>query len=275
MSERPSRRSDEWQRFAHKSTGVTRPMIRIVNWLGRTTSAHLVLVLTAVIGVAIVSSLTVAGAEIYDAVSEKDGVARWDRPVLDLALAWRTPRLDTVLTWFTHLGGPLGMTVIASVITALMVWRWRSRTPLILMVIAVAGSLTITSVGKQLFARMRPPLRDAVPPFESSPSFPSGHALNSTVIAGLVAFLIWTHLVRGLARAVTVLAAFAWAVTIGLSRVFLGHHWLTDVMFGWLIGLAWLGVVLTAHRLYVAIHPTAGPSVHPTTRSLDPRFARP
>lgn len=230
-----------------------------IDRLGRYASAHLVLVVTSLIGVAIVSGLTVAGAGVYDAVSENDGVATWDRPVLNAAMAWRSARLDAALTWFTHLGGPLGMTIIASAVTGLMVWRWRSRTPLILMVIAVAGSLTITAVGKQVFGRMRPPTSDAVPPFESSPSFPSGHALNSTVIAGLVAFLIWAHLVRRLARVLTVVVAFSWAVAIGLSRVFLGHHWLTDVMFGWLIGLAWLGVVLTAHRLYLAVHLAAQP----------------
>ncbi len=51
----------------------------------------------------------------------------------------------------------------------------------------------------------------------------------------------------------TVAAALAWAISIGLSRVFLGHHWLTDVMFGWLVGLAWLSVVITAHRLYLTV----------------------
>jgi undecaprenyl-diphosphatase len=51
----------------------------------------------------------------------------------------------------------------------------------------------------------------------------------------------------------TVAAALGWAISIGLSRVFLGHHWLTDVMFGWLVGLAWLSVVITAHRLFLTV----------------------
>jgi undecaprenyl-diphosphatase len=40
---------------------------------------------------------------------------------------------------------------------------------------------------------------------------------------------------------------------MGLSRVFLGHHWLSDVIMGWLLGLAWLGVIITAHRLYLTV----------------------
>jgi undecaprenyl-diphosphatase len=41
---------------------------------------------------------------------------------------------------------------------------------------------------------------------------------------------------------------------MGLSRVWLGHHWFTDVAVGWTMGLAWIGVIITAHRLYLTLH---------------------
>jgi undecaprenyl-diphosphatase len=221
--------------------------------LAQLVSAHGVLAITAAVGAVLVTGFTIAGAEVYEAVTEDDGVAGLDRPVLDLAIRLRSARLDRALTGFTHLGGPTGMTIIASMITLLMVWRWRSRTPLLLMIMAVAGSLLITLVGKAVVGRNRPPLADAVPPYESSPSFPSGHALNSTVIAGMVAYLLLRRWSSMLARVLTVVVALGWAISIGLSRVFLGHHWLTDVMFGWLVGLAWLSVMITAHRLFLSV----------------------
>ena len=221
--------------------------------LAQLVSAHAVLAITAAVGAVLVTGFTVAGTEVYEAVTEDEGVAGLDRPVLDLAIRLRWARLDRALTGFTHLGGPTGMTIIASMITLLMVWRWRSRTPLILMIMAVVGSLLITLVGKAVVGRNRPPLADAVPPYESSPSFPSGHALNSTVIAGMVAYLLLRRWSSMLARVLTVVVALAWAISIGLSRVFLGHHWLTDVMFGWLVGLAWLSVMITAHRLFLSV----------------------
>ena len=234
-------------------TAAGRWLVHRVLALARVMSAHGVLAVTAGIGGVLVVGLTVAAGAIYDAVEEADGVAGLDRPVLDQALTARSPGLDAALTFFTHLGGPLGMTVIAATITVAMVLGWRSRTPLVLMLITVGGSLAATVVGKTAVGRLRPPLADAVPPYESSPSFPSGHALNSTAIAGMVAYLLLLHLQSRLARAVTVVLAVGWAVAIGLSRVFLGHHWLTDVMVGWVIGFAWLALVVTAHRLFLTV----------------------
>jgi undecaprenyl-diphosphatase len=246
----------------------TRPgrgLVRLVARMAKHASAHSVLYITAAIGMAVVVGLTAAGTAIYEGVAEHDGVAGLDQPVLNDAIALRTPTNTRLLTWFTHLGGPLGMTIIASLITILMVWRWRSRTPLILMLIAVAGSLAMTTVGKAVVGRARPPLSEAVPPYEYAFSFPSGHALNSTVIAGMVAYLVIRRLKTQWARVLSVVLAVLWAVAMGLSRVFLGHHWLTDVMFGWLIGAAWLALLITSHRLFLTIRrvgPAAAAEAH-------------
>ena len=231
-------------------------LVALAQALARRVSANAVLWITAAIGCALVVALTAAGSGIYESVEEGEGLAGIDRPTLDAAIDLRTPTADRLITWFTNLGGPIGMTIITATITLAMALRWRSRTPLVLMVIAVAGSLAMTSVGKIIVGRVRPDTIDAVPPFETSPSFPSGHALNSTVIAGLVAYLVLHRLTSQLGRIVTVVCAAAWAVGMGLSRVFLGHHWLTDVMFGWTLGLAWLCIVITAHRLYLTVRNT-------------------
>lgn len=181
-------------------------------------------------------------------------------------IAWRTPLTSRLVTWFTNLGGVVGMTIIASTITLLMVWRWRSRTPLILMAIAAAGSVTFTTVGKAIVGRRRPPLAEAVPPYEYAFSFPSGHALNSTVIAGMVAYLVARRLRSWWARGLCAAAAVAWSVAMGLSRVFLGHHWLTDVIFAWLLGLAWLALLITAHRIFLAVSAVRTPGPVPRRR---------
>ena len=88
-----------------------------------------------------------------------------------------------------------------------------------------------------------------MPPYETSASFPSGHTLNSIVITGMFCYLLVSHLTNTLARVATITIGAVYTISMGLSRVYLGHHWLTDVLAAWCLGLAWLAVVITAHRL--------------------------
>lgn len=232
---------------------VGRTLAQVARWLARFVSANVVLVVSSIISASVLIGLTAASAEVYEAVSEGDGLAGLDRPVLELAINGRSPANVEAVNVYTQLGGPWWMPVIAGVVIVAMMIRWRSRTPLVLMLIGVAGSLLMTSVGKLVVGRVRPPLTDAVPPYESSPSFPSGHTLNSTVIAALVGYFLLLRLTSTLARVLAVTGAVLWFTTMGLSRVFLGHHWLTDVAMGWTLGLGWVAAVITTHRLFLTV----------------------
>jgi undecaprenyl-diphosphatase len=230
--------------------------VAVILRLSRYVSANTVLVVTSAIGAGLFILLTWASAEVYEDVKASDGLSKLDVPVLNLSVSLRTPQNVAVVQFFTDLGGALKLTIITVVVVTIMVVRWRSWTPLVLTAIGASGSLLMTVVGKQLVGRARPPLAYAVPPYESSPSFPSGHTLNSTVIASLVAYLLLLHLTSLIARILSVALAVAWFVAMGLSRVFLGYHWLTDVLVGWMLGLAWVVVVITCHRLYLTVQRT-------------------
>jgi membrane-associated phospholipid phosphatase len=143
------------------------------------------------------------------------------------------------------------MPVLATTVLALLAWRARSWEPLLLGAATGAGSLAMTVVGKAAVGRTRPPLADAVPPFETSFSFPSGHSLNALALSGIVVYVLVRRQASARARVLTVVLGALFALTMGLTRVYLGHHWLTDVVVAWLLALAWLVVVVTAHRLYL------------------------
>lgn len=97
-----------------------RPGFRRLAPLTRYISTHAVLAVTASVGGLVILGLTAASAAVYDAVAEKDGISSLDRPALDQVIAWRTPLANRIFTGFTHLGGPLLMTLIASAVTLLM-----------------------------------------------------------------------------------------------------------------------------------------------------------
>ena len=89
-------------------TRAGQALVGLVSPLASTVSAHAVLVITATIGLVFVVALTLAGAGIYDAVVENDGIAGLDQPALEQAMRQRTATNTQLLTWFTHLGGPVG-----------------------------------------------------------------------------------------------------------------------------------------------------------------------
>lgn len=238
--------------LTHWRTRLGAALARAVS---RAVGAYARWTLGIIAGIGIIAALvtTLSAAQVYESVTEQGHLAALDQPVLDYAVGTRTPFLERALTTFTDIGGPVGMPILATVIIAIMVWRWRSRTPLVLGLVAAAGSLAMTTVGKHLIGRSRPPRELAVPPFENSPSFPSGHTLNATVIIGVLVYVWLLHLTTARARAWALVIGTFFVVAMGLSRVYLGHHWLTDVIAGWLIGLGWLATVITAHRLHLTV----------------------
>lgn len=223
----------------------------IVHRVSELLGPHAALVLVLAVGAVVAALATLAAAGVYDAVTESDGVAGLDRPVLAAFVAVRTPWLNTAVTWYTNLGGVIVMPIIAVVAIAVLTFRRRNWAPLLIIGAAGAGSLLMTIVGKGLVARVRPGFNDAVPPFEQSPSFPSGHTLNATAIAGAIAYMLILRQSRRVARVATIAVAVLFAVSIGISRIYLGHHWFTDVLVAWMLGVGWLAVVITAHRLYL------------------------
>jgi len=224
------------------------------SWLmqrwGRWVVPYAALWVTMLIGGAVVLVLALVSAEVYDNVVDDAGLANLDKPTLGMMEQLRSPGLDAFVTGFTNIGGGIGMPILASILTAWLIWASRTWRPLILIGGAAAVSTTATTLGKKLIGRTRPDHADAVPPYETSPSFPSGHTLNTTVVIGLVVYLACLQIKRTLARVSLIAAGAVFIFAMGMSRVYLGHHWMTDVIIGWVLGLAWVGIVILAHRLF-------------------------
>jgi membrane-associated phospholipid phosphatase len=230
---------------------------RTETWLtrrwGKWVVPYAALWITMLVGGVIVVVLALWSAEVYDNVVDDAGLANLDKPTLAFMEQLRSPGLDSFVTGFTNIGGGIGMPILASILTAWLIWGSRTWRPLILIGGAAAVSTTATTLGKKLIGRNRPDHADAVPPFEDSPSFPSGHTLNTTVVIGLVVYLACLQVKYTLARVGLIAAGVIFIGAMGMSRVYLGHHWMTDVIMGWVLGLAWVGIVILAHRLFHAL----------------------
>lgn len=201
-----------------------------VQWISDRLGSRATLILILAVGALLVVGLTVLSATVYDAVTEGDGVAALDHPALAAVKSIRSPALDVFATAYTNTAGGIVMPILTVIALIVLSLKQRSWTPTMLIVAASVGSLLMTIAGKQIIGRARPPLSDAVPPFEYSASFPSGHTLNATVIAGIIAYVLIMRQRSVRARVLTLITAAIFSISIGASRVYLGHHWLTDVL---------------------------------------------
>jgi membrane-associated phospholipid phosphatase len=161
----------------------------------------------------------------------------FDRPILEALHTRATPRLDTIMLFFSHAGAPKPMVAFFIVVlTGLLIARRRGDATFF--VIAVAGAMAINFGAKLVFGRARPDLWISLAP-EGDYSFPSGHAMGSmATVAALVALTWGTRW-----RWPVLIVGSLFVALVGLSRLYLGVHYPSDVLTGWLASLAWVGGV--------------------------------
>jgi undecaprenyl-diphosphatase len=142
-------------------------------------------------------------------------------------------------------GGPLLTALITVVTLALAKRRDWLRAAVVALGSACAAGLNTAL--KQIFHRGRPEYATEFIPHQSW-SFPSGHAMNSIVAYGIMLYLLIEHTRDSPRRRLIIGATATLVFLVALSRVYLGVHYLSDVVAGWLAGGAWLIVCIGAYR---------------------------
>lgn len=182
-------------------------------------------------------------AEIAEGIGHGGEVARFDE-VFAASLAANVGRdARTVFSAITRLGDPSTLVGLAIVVAVALVVAGRPRLAFG-WIAALAGNALLNHTLKAVFERVRP-AHD--PSFVAATgwSFPSGHSSGAVVAYGLLAYLLVRLLPRRWHLPAVVLAA-ALAFTIGVSRFFVGVHFASDVLAGFLSGGAWLAVCVVA-----------------------------
>ena len=166
-----------------------------------------------------------------------------DDPLRSLTFSWRNEFLTTFFTVFTFLGGTTVLTM-GSVFIGVMA-LWLCRNIFLPFFIAIGGSALCTHLTKLLFERTRP---EAGLITETSFSFPSGHTANSTAFYGFLAFLLFLRLSRKRQKIILLIGITLFLLLMGLSRIYLGVHFTSDVLGGYLMGGWWLVLAIFAYR---------------------------
>jgi undecaprenyl-diphosphatase len=181
------------------------------------------------------------------AVIGHNALAGLDGGWRDAVIAHRTSFLTDVMVNASRFGSTPSLIVIALVAAGLLFWRGRKGDAL-LIVVSTTGVMLLGPVLKQIIDRERPGVADHIV-LVNSLAYPSGHSLNSMAVVGLLTALA-VRATPGLPRRVGLVVVAAVLVgTVGFSRVYLGVHWPTDVLGGWLMGLLWIALSLTVNDL--------------------------
>jgi undecaprenyl-diphosphatase len=189
-------------------------------------------------------------AEIADDVINGKPITLVDAKVTTWLHTHAVPGVTTAMLLITHLHGLAGTGVLAALLGALLAWR-REWYWLLTLALAVPGGMLVNMLAKLAFQRARPSVPDPLL-ILATYSFPSGHVAAATCFYGVVVALVFAQVEPWRLRAAAVVGAVLVVALIALSRVYLGVHYLSDVLAAFAEGIAWVAICLMAvHTLRV------------------------
>jgi undecaprenyl-diphosphatase len=174
--------------------------------------------------------------------------------------------LVTVIKAITWLGSDGVLWTVTGAAAVLLALRKRWRLALYLLVTG-AGALIMDPVLKSVVGRARPVVAHPIA-HGTGDSFPSGHSLGSVVCYGAVLLVFLPAIRPGRWRRAFIAVITVLIALIGISRVLLGVHYLSDVLGAWALGITWLG--LTAFAFELSRHAAGEPVTHPLSQGLEP-----
>jgi undecaprenyl-diphosphatase len=189
----------------------------------------------------VVLGCAVLAGEVLKQAESANGATAFDSSITRWMVAHRDHVLTVVARVLSAIGSQKVLAPVAAVAAVLLIGR-RRVAPAVFLAVAWGGAILLYTLTKHIVLRPRPPVDIRLMRVGAS-SFPSGHATQSLATFVALATLAAVAIVRGRAAAGIALS-LGLAAAVGWSRVYLGVHWSTDVIAGWLVGAAWVSSVL-------------------------------
>lgn len=174
---------------------------------------------------------------------------RYDQMLDSYIRSYRTPKLTTFFRWLTELGSGLVETLIFVLVSSILFWGFHKREVVIVLTCNLGGGWLFNDLLKEIYQRERPPFPHFVE--VTSYSYPSGHAMVSLSFYGLMGYLLWRYLRKKRIWTSYLVVGFTISLVffIGLSRIYLGVHYTSDVLAGFLAGTIWLMISILLYRM--------------------------
>ncbi|MCA1058503.1 phosphatase PAP2 family protein [Rossellomorea aquimaris] len=178
---------------------------------------------------------------------KENEIARFDNGVFDIVRGTISPKLTEIMTSITFLGGIKGITVFT--VCVVLILLFMKKYPLALFVsITIVTGAGFNGLLKWIFKRERPDIEALIQ--QGGYSFPSGHSMSSFIFYGSLAFILFRASDRKRYKWASVMVVATLVLLIGLSRVYLGVHYPSDILGGFTAGGAWLTLCITIYMYF-------------------------
>lgn len=175
-------------------------------------------------------------------------VRYFDLRIITVVQQLESPAMTRFMEFFTTIGSEVPVIIILVIAMFVLYRVLGHRRELLFLAIAVVGSVLLNTVLKILFRRERPEINRIIE--ANGYSFPSGHSMTAFTMYVALTFLIWKHVPSRLGRILFVAVSTLLIVTIGISRIYLGVHYPSDVIGGFFMSGSWMAACIWFYQRY-------------------------
>lgn len=177
-----------------------------------------------------------------------ESIAHFDASIIGFVQGLEAPWLTTIMKIFTWIGSGYVVAPIALIGFIILYFVLHYRQQALLLVTVVAGSVIFNSLLKHYFKRERPEIHRILD--ANGFSFPSGHSMMAFALYAIIAFIAWRNVQTWISRIVLLLFTAFMILIIGISRVYLGVHYPSDIVGGFLVSALWVTIATSVYAYF-------------------------
>lgn len=182
-----------------------------------------------------------------------DKLVDFDHAIIESVQAQEAPYITSIMKFFTEIGSTKIVVFLCLFIIFFLYKVFHHRSELLLFIGVVVGSPILNLLLKEIFQRARPDLHRLIE--IGGYSFPSGHAMNAFTVYGILTFLLWRHIFNRSGRTLLLLFSAFFIIMIGVSRIYLGVHYPSDIIGGYFASGFWLATSIWFFQWYMERRP--------------------
>ncbi|MBP0724438.1 phosphatase PAP2 family protein [Bacillus sp. RG28] len=176
-------------------------------------------------------------------------LVQFDSSIISFVQGFESPTLTSLFKFFTFIGSTPVVVVLCVLIIIYLYKVLHHRSEIILFIVVMGGSTVLNFVLKHLFHRARPTIHRLIQ--ETGYSFPSGHSMEAFALYGVLAYLLWRHTSSSLGKTLLIIFSVFMTLMIGISRIYLGVHYPSDVIGAYLVSGFWLAGSIGVYEQYL------------------------